>query len=136
MDDKIPSKGFLLLDDWKSDPMTMADLRDNRSALESSAEFLACLVCLLDKCIYPVSRVQLAGFRHVVGTLWEISDWYCVQVTKKFYKALLPDNEGEDKTKSEFTDDDVCCSPHLAVLVLRDGIFEQKSTGQSKTEAS
>jgi len=44
----------------------------------------------------------------------------------------LPDNEGEDKAKSEFTDDDVCRSLHLAVLVLRDGIFEQKSTSQSK----
>ena len=63
---------------------------------------------MLDECIHLVSGVQLAGFRHVVGTLWEVSDWHWIQATKRFYKALLPDSEGEEKAKGEFTDDDVC----------------------------
>lgn len=95
----------------KSNPLTMADLRNNRSALESSAPFFAYLAAcstgairhrqLPDECIHLVSGVQLAGVRHVTGKLWEVSDWHYAQVAKRFYKTLLPDSEGEDKVKGK-----------------------------------
>jgi hypothetical protein len=83
VDDKIPSKSFLPLDDWKSNPLTMASLRDNWSALESSAPVPCLPVCLLDRrdpslplldeCIHLVTGVQLARVqprhRHAVGGL-------------------------------------------------------------------
>jgi len=43
---------------------------------------------LVDEAIHLTSAFQLAGFRHVVGTLWEISDAVSVEVTDAFYTAL------------------------------------------------
>ena len=91
-----PSQSCLLLDDWQTNPLTMGDLRDLR--LQENSPFLAYLsACstganeaekLDDEGINIVSACQLAGFRHVVGTLWEVSDQYCVDMAKTLYETL------------------------------------------------
>ncbi|KAF5668796.1 hypothetical protein FDENT_11727 [Fusarium denticulatum] len=43
-------------------------------------------VQLLDESPDLTSAFQLAGFRHVVGTLWAVSDQPCIDVAKEFYK--------------------------------------------------
>ncbi|KAK7712431.1 hypothetical protein SLS64_004815 [Diaporthe eres] len=101
-DPSEPSKSSLYLDDWQSNPLTVGDLRELK--LRETAPWLGYLsACstgeiraekLVDETIHLVSAYQLAGFRHVVGTLWEVSDEYCVDMAKAFYEEL----RGHDRT--------------------------------------
>ncbi|KAJ4116190.1 hypothetical protein NW768_011163 [Fusarium equiseti] len=119
-----PSQSRLLLDDWKTDPLTVGDLRE--SWLQESPAFLAYLsACstgsnkgsgLSDEAIHLVSAFQLAGFRHVVGTLWEVSDPHCVDVATVMYQTLC--DEG-------MTDEAVSHGLHRAVRKLRDDSFRE-----------
>lgn len=114
-----PLQSYLLLDDWSQDPLTVACLRDSR--LQVKAPFLSYLsACetgandaskLVDEGIHLVSACQVAGFRHVVGTLWAASDKHCLDIAKVFYETLR--DEG-------ITDRSVCLGLHLAVRALRD----------------
>ncbi|KAL8370380.1 hypothetical protein RB595_000652 [Gaeumannomyces hyphopodioides] len=115
-----PSRSCLLLEDWKTSPLTVGDIRDHR--LQENAPFLGYLSgCstganeaaeLADEGIHLVSAFQLAGFRHVVGTLWEVSGEHCVDVAKVFYETLR--DEG-------MTDTAVCRGLHRAVRAVRNG---------------
>ncbi len=72
----------------KENRLTVGDLRDQR--LQENSPFLAYLsACstgsnkaeaLHDEGIILISAYQPAGFRHVVGTLWEVKDEHCVDV--------------------------------------------------------
>lgn len=114
-----PLQSYLLLDDWSQDPLTVACLRDSR--LQAEAPFLSYLsACetgandaskLVDEGIHLVSACQVAGFRHVVGTLWAASDKHCLDIAKVFYETLR--DEG-------ITDRSVCLGLHLAIRALRD----------------
>jgi len=114
-----PSASRLLLDDWTTDPLTVADLRalnlqDNPlffgylSACSTSANDAAELV---DEGIHLVGAFHLAGFRNIVGTLWPVSDPHCVDVARILYSTI------RDRG---MTDDAVCLGLHLAVRALRD----------------
>ncbi|KAM5345797.1 hypothetical protein ACJ41O_011658 [Fusarium nematophilum] len=113
-----PLGSCLMLEDWKRGPLTVADLRDSR--LQESAPFLSFLsACetgvnderkLADEGIHLVSACQVAGFRHVVGTLWAASDRHCVDVATVFYETLR--DEG-------INDRAVCLGLHRAVRELR-----------------
>lgn len=43
---------------------------------------------LLDESIHIASAFQLAGFPHVIGTIWEVSDKAAVEVSRQFYELL------------------------------------------------
>jgi hypothetical protein len=114
-----PSRSCLLLEDWKESPLTVGDLRDYK--IQESSPFLGYLsACstsankvgrLVDEGIHLASAFQLAGFRHVIGTLWEVSDSYCVDVARVVYETIR--DEG-------MTDKAVCRGLHLAIKALRD----------------
>ncbi|KAF2185509.1 hypothetical protein K469DRAFT_665117 [Zopfia rhizophila CBS 207.26] len=118
-DPQDPSRSYLLLDDWNKSPLTVGDLRD--SNIQESSPFLGYLsACstsvnkvdsLVDEGIHLASAFQLAGFRHVIGTLWEVSDSYCVDVARVVYETIR--DEG-------MTDMAVCRGLHRAVKALRD----------------
>ena len=115
-----PSQSCLLLEDWKTNPLTVGDLLSYR--LQENSPFLAYLsACstganevdvLIDEGIHLVNAFQLAAFRHVVGTLWEVSDMYCVDVARVLYETI---------SKEGMTDVAVCRGLHRAVRALRDG---------------
>ena len=63
-----------------------------------------------------MSAFQLAGFRHVVGTLWEVSDSHCVDVARVFYETIR--DEG-------MTDVAIRRGLHQAVRALRDRRLEE-----------
>ncbi|KAF3765677.1 hypothetical protein M406DRAFT_68098 [Cryphonectria parasitica EP155] len=75
-DDQNPPNSQLRLHDWKDNPLRMPDLLDLN--LNAHAPFLAYLsACetgrirndlFLDECTHLINAVQLAGFRHVIGT--------------------------------------------------------------------
>ncbi|KAK3366617.1 CHAT domain-containing protein [Lasiosphaeria ovina] len=118
-----PSQSRLLLEGWQTDPLTAGDLRDSR--LQENSPFLAYLsACstgandtlqLADEGIHLVSAFQLAGFRHVVGTLWKVSDKACVDAARVLYETLR--SEG-------MTDAAVCRGLHRAIRAVRDGQIE------------
>lgn len=117
---KEPSLSCILLEDWKHDPLAVGDLRDAR--LHEDPPFMAYLsACstgadrwwrLPDEGINLVGAAHLAGFRHVVGTFWQVSDRHCVDVAKVLYETLR--DEG-------LTDDAVALGLHRGVRALRDG---------------
>ncbi|KAH7178156.1 CHAT domain-containing protein [Fusarium sp. MPI-SDFR-AT-0072] len=114
-----PSKSCLCLEDWETNPLTVQDIRGKN--LESTQPFLAYLsACstrtnmesrLSDEGIHLVGAFYLTGFRHAIGTLWEVSDKHCVDVAEAFYETLR--DEG-------MTDLSVCRGLHRALRKLRD----------------
>ncbi|KJZ72809.1 hypothetical protein HIM_07753 [Hirsutella minnesotensis 3608] len=128
-----PSKSSLLLDDWEESPLTVADLRDH--SIHESSPFLAYLsACstganeverFAEEAIHLISACQLAGFRHVVGTLWEVWDEHCVDVARVLYETLR--DEG-------MTDTAICRGLHQAVRALREQ--ERAYIGGSDTDAA
>ncbi|KAG5803603.1 hypothetical protein H9Q74_012431 [Fusarium xylarioides] len=114
--DGNPSQSGLLLSDGI---LTVSELMDIN--LRKSAPFLAYLsACgtgqiggdaFFDESIHLISACQLAGFRHVVGTLWEVSDKSCVEVSQTVYQSIR--DEG-------FSDKSVCWGLHKAMRRLRD----------------
>ncbi|KAF4483545.1 hypothetical protein FAGAP_11716 [Fusarium agapanthi] len=95
-DEDDPSNSHLRLEDWKEDPFRVADLQQMN--LHEHTPFLAYLsACgtgqmkrynLVDESIHLISAYQLAGFRHVIGTLWKVSDQHCVDIARTTYKTM------------------------------------------------
>jgi hypothetical protein len=71
--------------------------------------------------IHLVGACQLAGFRHIVGTLWEVVDRRCVDVARITYEAIRDGN---------MTDESVCWGLHKAIRELRDEWMRSKKAGQ------
>ena len=113
-----PSKSYLLLEDGESDPLTVADLLDLN--LRERSPFLAYLsACgtgrikgdeFVDENIHLISACQLAGYRHVVGTLWEVKDETCVDMARLTYEGI------RDRG---MTDESVAWGLHKAARELR-----------------
>ena len=114
-----PSKSSLLLHDWRTDPLTVEDLF--KLKLHETLPWLAYLsACstgenqdskLLDESIHAISAFQLAGFQHVVGTLWEVIDKHSLDLALSFY-TQLKDVVGKEET--------VASALHHAVRQLRE----------------
>lgn len=121
-----PASSCLLTKDWETNPLTMEKLRKER--LQRESQFLAYLSScstgaiknyrLADESIHLISACQLAGFRHVIGALWEVSDQHCVDVARIVYQTL--------KEKG-LTDKAVATGLHKATRYVHD---EHKSANQ------
>jgi CHAT domain-containing protein len=118
-----PSQSSLLLSDWRTNSLTVGDLMDLKLYENQSEPWLGYLsACstgenqvhqLLDEGIHLMNACQLAGFRHVVGSLWELSDRECVDVAKKVYMSML-------KGGIWLSDEAIAKGLHAAVKELRD----------------
>jgi tetratricopeptide (TPR) repeat protein len=114
-----PSQSRLLLDDWRSDPLTVASLLETN--LREGSPFLAYLSACgtgqikdnksVDESIHLISACQLAGFRHVIGTLWDVNDELCVDMARITYEGMRDGG---------MTDESVCRGLHNAIRELRD----------------
>ncbi|KAK2773196.1 TPR domain-containing protein [Colletotrichum kahawae] len=92
-----PLQSHLLLKDHQSNPLTVGNLFETN--LRSRQPFLAYLSACgtgeiqdpraVDESIHLASAFQLAGFRHVVGSLWNVDDAVCVDVARFTYDAIL-----------------------------------------------
>ncbi|GII83920.1 hypothetical protein Ssi03_19100 [Sphaerisporangium siamense] len=89
-----PSQSRLLLHDHEQDPLSVAGLAPVALDHARLAYLSACgtavttVASLSDEAIHLASAFQLAGFPHVIGTLWEINDRIAVEITGAFYAAL------------------------------------------------
>jgi CHAT domain-containing protein len=117
-DPSDPSMSTLLMGDWQTDPLNVKDLvamkfHQNPPLL---AYLSACSTAanqdtkLLDEGIHLMGACQLAGFRHVIGSLWEVSDKHCVDAAKDVYKTMI---------QADMSDESVSQGLHNAVLNLR-----------------
>ncbi|MFF0690880.1 CHAT domain-containing protein [Streptomyces albogriseolus] len=115
-----PSRSRLLLHDHEIDPLTVASLAPVRLDRTQLAYLSACRTAsidtagLIDEAIHLTSAFQLAGFPHVVGTLWEIDDRTAVTVADAFYTHLRTPTGTIDTSRAAW-------SLHQAVRALRDG---------------
>ena len=95
-----PSQSSLLLEDWKTVPLTVSDLTSLNIELAKLAYLSACRtsttrdIDLLDESISLTSAVQLSGYPSVVGTLWQVGDNYSAEVARDIYKWNLEGNGG------------------------------------------
>jgi CHAT domain-containing protein len=118
-DYRSPIQSSLCLEDWETDPLTVDTLL--KLNLHKSSPFLAYLsACgtgdisdekFLDESIHLTSACQLAGFRHVIGTLWEVDDQACVDIARITY---------EEMGRKGMTDESVCLGLHKAIRWFRD----------------
>lgn len=126
-----PSQSTLLLQDWQKDPLTVSTLLDIN--IQQYSPFLAYLsACgtgqiahekFLDESIHLISAFQVAGFRHVIGTLWEVGDDVSVDVARITYEAIQ---------RGEGADESVCKGLHKAILVLREEWYDAQAQASSR----
>ncbi|MET9557656.1 CHAT domain-containing tetratricopeptide repeat protein [Streptomyces sp. NPDC006645] len=90
-----PWRGRLILQDHRTDPLTVADIGALR--LEGGLAFLsACNTTLTaprlaDEALHMTGAFQLAGYPHVVGTQWPVADRAAHQLATDFYTRLTAD---------------------------------------------
>jgi len=85
-----PSAGHLILHDGLLSITKISELRLDHAEL---AFLSACETCrggagLADEAITLATAFQLAGYRHVVGTLWAIADRLAPTAANNVYEAL------------------------------------------------
>ena len=92
-----PSQSRLLLKDWETDPLIVANITALRIQQPLFAYLSAChsasnnVEGLLDEGIHLTGSFQLAGFRHVIGTIWQIDDRRSVGVARDVYRTIGKD---------------------------------------------
>ncbi|MFF3137676.1 CHAT domain-containing tetratricopeptide repeat protein [Streptomyces mirabilis] len=115
-----PSQSRLLLHDHDSAPLTVASLAPVRLDHAQLAYLSACRTAaidtadLVDEAIHLTSAFQLAGFPHVVGTLWEIDDQTAVTMADACYTRLRTPDGTIDTSRAAW-------ALNQAVRNLRDG---------------
>ncbi|MEU6796176.1 CHAT domain-containing protein [Nonomuraea wenchangensis] len=102
------SRSMLVLQDHATAPLTVAALNAVRLDHAELAYLSACVTAtgpsaqLADEAIHLATGFQLAGFRNVVGTLWEIQDAFAVELADAFYRGLATGAGSIDPTRSAF----------------------------------
>jgi tetratricopeptide (TPR) repeat protein len=107
-----PSSSHLLLADHQTHPLTVVDLAGLRMDSAELAFLSACSTArpggrLADEAIHLASAFQLAGYRHVIGTLWPIGDQHAVDIADLIYTAIT-------------TTGDIAAAVHTATRHMRD----------------
>jgi tetratricopeptide (TPR) repeat protein len=109
-----PSKSYLLIHgeqdgsrDQHSRGLTVLEIATLR--LDAELAFLsACAtarpgVALPDEAIHLASAFQLAGYRHVIATLWPVYDVAAAQVADRVYNTLAPAETAEGSARALHT---------------------------------
>ena len=97
-----PSSSRLILRDHRTAPLTVADV----SALHLNGDLAYLSACdttvtsprLADEAVHITGSFHLAGYKHVIGTLWSISDAAAHDITEHFYADLTVDGTTEPQT--------------------------------------
>jgi tetratricopeptide (TPR) repeat protein len=89
-----PSKSRLLLHDHEVDPLDITALNPLKLDNAALAYMSACETSqamdtkLINEAVYLTSAFQVAGYRHVIGTFWNINDRVAAEIADDFYEAL------------------------------------------------
>ena len=122
-----PSASRLLLTDHRDLPLTVVDVARLRLDDAELAFLSACSTArpgrqLTGEAIHLASALQLAGYRHVVGTLWPIGDRQAVDIAEDIYTTLTGTG-------------DVASAVHTATRQLRNTWRDMPSVWASHTHS-
>lgn len=92
-----PMRSQLLLEDHAAAPLTVGGVLE--ANFTHDPPFLAYLSACgtgqvrgddgsVDEAVHLAAAFQLAGFRHAVGTLWEVEDDFCVRMAEEVYRSM------------------------------------------------
>lgn len=114
-----PSNSSLLLSDWETNPLTVADITALKVTSARLAYLSACHASsnreldLLDEGIHLTGAFQMAGFPQTIGTLWQVDDERSGVVSQVVWDTMLnPDGTVHFDKAAE--------GLHHAVRALRD----------------
>jgi tetratricopeptide (TPR) repeat protein len=116
-----PSRSLLLLHDHDRYPLTVASLapvdlgRAQLAYLSACETALTSTAGLIDEAIHLTTAFQLAGFPHVIGTLWKINDALAVTIGHSFYTNLRTGAHALDTSQA-------ARALHAAVRAVRDDL--------------
>ncbi|MBL7502820.1 CHAT domain-containing protein [Frankia nepalensis] len=93
VDPRVPSQSHLLLADHRQRPLTAAHVAGLHLEHAELAYLSACSTAqttaqLADEVIHVASAFQLAGYRHVIATLWPVGDAAAIRHAQHLYRAL------------------------------------------------
>ncbi|MEV7286045.1 CHAT domain-containing protein, partial [Streptomyces sp. NPDC093252] len=113
-----PSAARLVLHDHSTRPLTVRDLARLRLPSVRLAYLSACATLrtspeLADEAVHIVSAFRMAGFPHVVGSLWHLDDLIGAEVAERVYAALTRPDGTLDTART-------ARALHRAVHVLRE----------------
>lgn len=94
-----PGADLLLLHDHRHHPFTISEIADLRLNDAELAYLSACETAraadgLADEAVHLGSAFQLAGYQHVVATLWAVRDDVGAELADHFYAHLLDEQAG------------------------------------------
>ena len=104
-----PSSSRLLLHDHAEHPLTVADLSVLDLTDAELAYLSACATArtgfeLPNEGLHLAGALQLAGYRHVVGTLWEVEDREARRIAEQVYAELgAPDPDADRAARAVHT---------------------------------
>ena len=114
-----PGASRLLLADHTAAPLTVTDiaalhLPDSELAMLSACSTYEVSPDLSEESLHLTGAFQLAGFRHVIGALWPVSDATAGDVTRTLYDQLTDGGRHVPRTA------DSARALHEAVRTLRE----------------
>ncbi|MFJ8869430.1 CHAT domain-containing protein [Streptomyces sp. NPDC102473] len=104
-DPRRPSDSLLVLHDHGEHPLTVGDLSrlrlpSVRLAYLSACDTLRTSPELADEAVHMVSALQMAGFPHVIGSLWHVDDTIGADVAGDVYGTLHTGNGSLDVSRT------------------------------------
>lgn len=108
-DPRDPSESHLMLqrDSNTADSLTVAAISRKNARTAQIAYLSACSTAnnaawgLADEIIHIASGFQLAGFNHVLATMWPAESAVCTEIAVAFYKALFDGSGGGEEGEEE-----------------------------------
>jgi CHAT domain-containing protein len=92
VDPDDPGRSQLFLDDHVEAPLVVTDVATLRLAgglaFLSACETAVTSADLVNESVHMTGAFQLAGYQHVVGTLWRVSDHASAGLVRDFYAGL------------------------------------------------
>lgn len=104
-----PSRSALLVHDHADHPLTVARLAGLELHHAELAYLSACTTArtgpaLADEALHLAGGLQLAGFRHVVATLWWVDDTVAARIARRTYRELgAPDPDADRAARAVHT---------------------------------
>jgi CHAT domain-containing protein len=96
-----PGASRLILRDYGDAPLTVADISGlrlaGRMAYLSACSTAVSTPLLADEAAHITGAFQLAGYQHVIGTLWPVGDRLAAKLAQDFYARLRQGIDGQSR---------------------------------------